>query len=197
MIFSECIGADASPLSGAAQALNLPQVWEMRLGTLDGVKYRSRHVLAERLKQLMASRPRLATARAVEVVSDRALSKSNVDRVAKAQIAVSLDTLDDLAEVFGVSPQALLAPAGSEDYDLPSDEAREVAEDFDLLPAAQRAAARAQIDLILSGSSPTPQGLRRAAERMQQAADRMEQAADDETAGAPRAAPSLAQTRAR
>ena len=163
------------------------------MGTLDGVKYRSRHVLAERLKQLMTARPRLATARAVEVSSDRALSKSNVDRAAKAQIAVSLDTLDDLAEVFGVSPQALLAPVGSETYEPPSDDAREVAEDFDLLPEDRRAAARAQIDLILSGSTPTPEGLRRAAERMQRAADRMEQAACDDAAVSPRDAPSHAQ----
>ena len=132
----------------------------------------------------MASRPTLDTTRAIELKSDRMLSKSNIDRLTKAQIAASLDTLDDLAAVFGLSPSALLLPIGAEGCAPQSDDAREIAKEFDALPEDRRAAAQAQISLILSSSAPTSEALRRSAERLQRAANRIERAVSGETADA-------------
>ena len=148
------------------------------------MEYKSRYILAEHLRALMSSRPGFATGRAVQARSDQVLSKSNVDRMMKAQIAVSLDTLDDLAAVFGLSPSALLLPIGAECYVPQSDDAREIAKEFDALPEDRRAAAQAQISLILSSSAPTSEALRRSAERLQRAANRIEQAVSGETTDA-------------
>lgn len=160
----------------------MPLLWSRAPVTLVDVVYRSRHLLAENLRLLMRARPGLGTTRAVVAASGGRISKGTMDRLPKATAAATLDTLDELAAVFDVSAYALISPGLAGNHQALTDDAREIAEDYDRLTPDRRAIVRAQIDLILSGSAPSAAVLRRAADRMQDAASA---AADDQPGDVP------------
>lgn len=71
---------------------------------------RPRDVLAANLRKLMAAAPGLSRLPEVVEASSGALTNGTLDRVRRATHATSIDTLETIAEVFGVEPWHLLVP---------------------------------------------------------------------------------------
>lgn len=69
---------------------------------------RPRDVLAANLNALMAARPDLSRLQDITAASDGKLTNGTLDRVRRAEVALTLDKLADLAEVFDVQPWQLL-----------------------------------------------------------------------------------------
>ncbi|OUM00549.1 hypothetical protein [Variovorax sp. JS1663] len=65
-------------------------------------------VLAQNLKALMAQRPTLDTLPKITKASGSRLSNGKLDRVRRAAVATDIDTVEQLADVFDVSPWQLL-----------------------------------------------------------------------------------------
>lgn len=70
---------------------------------------RPRDVLAKNLKALMASTPSLATFK--QIVDAGGPSNGTLDRIRRKTHATSVDTLEQIADVFGVEPWQLLRPS--------------------------------------------------------------------------------------
>jgi hypothetical protein len=70
----------------------------------------TRHVVSANLKALMESRPKLDTLKKITAESDGKLSNGKLDRIRRATHATDIDTLGELAEVFGLQPWQLLVP---------------------------------------------------------------------------------------
>jgi transcriptional regulator with XRE-family HTH domain len=81
-----------------------------------------REILAKRLRALMDERPDLDTQtkihqRSAKVSKDgRGISQSTVQRVLKKEVHTSLDVLEILAAIFGVSPLDLLKATDAMDH---------------------------------------------------------------------------------
>lgn len=71
---------------------------------------RPRDVLATNLRKLMAAASGLSRLPDLVAASDGALTNGTLDRVRRATHATNIDTLEQLAEVFGVEPWQLLVP---------------------------------------------------------------------------------------
>lgn len=67
-----------------------------------------RDVLSENLRSLMAARPGLDTIRKVAAASNSTLSNGKVGRIYAASHTTDIDTLQHLADVFGLEPWQLL-----------------------------------------------------------------------------------------
>lgn len=65
-------------------------------------------VLAKNLITLMGQRPSLNTLPKITKATDGRLSNGKLDRVRRAAVATDIDTVEQLAEVFGVSAWQLL-----------------------------------------------------------------------------------------
>lgn len=72
---------------------------------------RPRDVLAANLRKLMAAAPKLSRLPLIVEASNGRLSNGTLDRVRRASHATSIDTLEQIAEVFGVEPWQLLVPS--------------------------------------------------------------------------------------
>lgn len=69
---------------------------------------RPRDILAANLKTLMAARDDLARFPDITEASHGKLTNGTLDRIRRADVGVSVDRLDDLAEVFNLQPWQLL-----------------------------------------------------------------------------------------
>jgi hypothetical protein len=78
------------------------------LGIRHAVRMRPRDILSKNLKTLMAAEPRLDTLKKIVEASRGLLSNGKLDRVRRAASATDIDTMEELAEVFGVQPWQLL-----------------------------------------------------------------------------------------
>lgn len=67
-----------------------------------------RHILAENLRRLMASRPDLDTLPKLTAASG--CSNGTLDRIRRAVVATRVDELQPLAKAFGLQPWELLVP---------------------------------------------------------------------------------------
>lgn len=79
-------------------------IWDMRRPDLSS----PRHVLSRNVRALMDMRPDLDTIRKVVKASGTRLSNGKVGRITTASHATDIDTLQALADVFGVQPWQLL-----------------------------------------------------------------------------------------
>lgn len=71
---------------------------------------RPRDVLAENLKTLMAGTPGLSRFPDIVERSNKVLTNGTLDRIRRASHATSIDTLAELARVYGIEPWQLLSP---------------------------------------------------------------------------------------
>lgn len=93
------IGIYGIPCAGVGNC-NTPQM---------GIK----DVLAENLKALMAQRPNLDTLPKITAKTDGRLSNGKLDRIRRAAVATGIDSLEELAEAFGIEPWRLLQKGGT------------------------------------------------------------------------------------
>jgi transcriptional regulator with XRE-family HTH domain len=96
------IVSHSSPTSGIVKA----HVWDSGLSRLE--RMRPRDVLAENLKALMAARPDRSRFQEITAASGGALTNGTLDRIRRAEVAITLDRLEDLAKAFGLEPWQLL-----------------------------------------------------------------------------------------
>lgn len=67
-----------------------------------------KEVLAANLKLLMAANPRLDTLPKITAASEGRLSNGKLDRIRRAAVATDIDAVSELAQVFNITPAALL-----------------------------------------------------------------------------------------
>jgi hypothetical protein len=72
---------------------------------------RPRDVLAANLRKLMAAIPALSRFPLITEASGGSLTNGTLDRVRRATHATSVDTLEEIARVFGLEPWQLLVPS--------------------------------------------------------------------------------------
>lgn len=70
-----------------------------------------KEVLAGNLKALMSAKPGLSTLPKITAATDRRLSNGKLDRVRRAVSATDIETVEELAAVFGLEPWHLLSPS--------------------------------------------------------------------------------------
>jgi hypothetical protein len=97
----DSMGHDLNPVDGI---LSIPCTG-LGIGNTPGMSTRA--VLAENLKALM-KRPSLNTLPKITEASHGRLSNGKLDRVRRAAAATDIDTIEMLAEVFGLEPWQLL-----------------------------------------------------------------------------------------
>jgi len=71
-----------------------------------------KQILAENLNALMKQTMGMDTNEKVHARSG--IGRGTIDRLRKYEVSTTLDTVDQLAEAFSVSPLALLSPPGAE-----------------------------------------------------------------------------------
>lgn len=98
----DSMGADLNPINGILQS----HARESGFATLHGMNMKT--VLSNNLKALMSKRPDLNTLPKITKATDGVLSNGKLDRVRRAAVATDIDTVELLAQVFGVSPSELL-----------------------------------------------------------------------------------------
>jgi hypothetical protein len=98
----DSMGTDHNPTIGIMQS----HARESGFATLHAMSMKT--VLAANLKALMTKRPDLDTLTKITAATDGALSNGKLDRVRRAAVATDIDTVERLAQVFGVSPSELL-----------------------------------------------------------------------------------------
>lgn len=92
---------------------------------------KTREALAANFKRLMSANPSLGTLKAITKAGGGNPSNGTLDRINRAASAATVDTLDELAAVFGVETWQLLAPNIDKTNDTPSALAMELAYLFD------------------------------------------------------------------
>lgn len=90
------------PTSGILKA----QFRESGIGKLAGM--RPRDVLADNLRALMKARPDRSRFPDIQAASKGSLTNGTLDRIRRAEVAITLDKLGDLADAFGLAPWQLL-----------------------------------------------------------------------------------------
>lgn len=97
----DSMGCDLNPIVGI---FSIPRTG-LGIGNTSGMSTKA--VLAHNLKALM-KRPSFNTLPKITKASDGRLSNGKLDRVRRAAAATDIDTLEQLAEVFGLQPWQLL-----------------------------------------------------------------------------------------
>lgn len=100
------MGADSAPIFGILEAQRHSHSWESGIARLSRV--RTRETLAKNLAALMDARPDLDTFKKITAATNGSLSNGTLDRVRRATHSTSVDTLGELAAVFGLEPWQLL-----------------------------------------------------------------------------------------
>lgn len=112
--------------------------WDSGIGKLSRMK--PREILAANLKRLKDARPDLGTLKKITDRSNGRLSNGKLGRIVAASHTTDIDTLADLAQVFGLEPWHLLV----EDLDLRA------------LPAADSSALIKKIESLVNGKGIPP-----------------------------------------
>jgi hypothetical protein len=98
----DSMGRDLNPVDGI---IAIPCTG---LGIRNTPGMSTKTVLAKNLKALMTQRPSLDTLPKITKATNGRLSNGKLDRVRRAAVATDIDTVEQLAEVFGVSAWQLL-----------------------------------------------------------------------------------------
>jgi len=87
-------------------------------------KMKLRQVLAKRLRDLMERTPGLSTQ--VQVSEAAGVAQTTVSRILKSQVAATLDNVESLATVFGITPSELLAQSHASSAVITEDDRRTI-----------------------------------------------------------------------
>lgn len=98
----DSIGADINPIRG------IYLIPFMGLGYRQNFGMTPSEILADNLRALMAAAPGLDTVQKIVKQSDGRLSNGKVDRIRRNASVTDINTLNELAKVFGVKPWQLL-----------------------------------------------------------------------------------------
>lgn len=113
------MGADGNPVFGICAIPHLgPEVFHYagmathrdREEAGAGTNARPRDILAENLKTLMAASSKLSTFPDIIRASNGKISNGTLDRIRRKESATGVDSLEPLAEVFGMQAWQLLVP---------------------------------------------------------------------------------------
>ena len=147
----DSIGIECNPTDGI---FNIPFSGTYNCHTQE---VRLREILAENFKALLARRPGLDTLAKITAATNKRLSNGKLDRIRRAAAATDIDTLEDLAQVFGIQPAELLLPIGQQPPRSAKVDARSaldlVRDRLDALPLHDRVQVAAMLRLFADDTS--------------------------------------------